>query len=157
MKQKTSPIKHPVFTKKRAASADFDQRCPDRVDDHPVTGARPGKRVATVDIPTVAKKPMVLREHSDKDRCDRVNKLVEADKATVGWFVEIFPADDQKLAPEDRWFAEVTQTKLVSLCEGKACRVMWCKVNTMTREIPIQNTQILLHHLKDYGPKSTFY
>jgi hypothetical protein len=38
---------------------------------------------------------------------------------------------------------------------------MWCKVNTLTREIPIQNTQILLHQLKDYGTKVhiclTFY
>jgi hypothetical protein len=42
---------------------------------------------AAVDIPTVAKKPMVLREHSDEDRCDRVNKLVEADKATLFWSI----------------------------------------------------------------------
>jgi hypothetical protein len=63
---------------------------------------------------------------------------------------------DQKLVSEDSWFAEVTEDKLVSSSEGKACRAMWCKVNTLAREIPIQNTEILLHHLKDYGPKSMF-
>ena len=156
MRHKVSPVKHPVLTKRRAPSADFDQRCPDRLDAHLITGAGPKKRGATVDNPTVAKKPMVLRDHSDTDRCDRVNKLVEADKATAGWFVEVFPEDDEKLAPEDRWFAEVTENKLVSSSEGKACRAMWCKVNTLAREIPIQNTEILLHHLKDYGTKSMF-
>ena len=70
--------------------------------------------------------------------------------------MEIFPADDQKLAPEDRWFAEMTENKLVSSSEGKACRAMWCKVNTLARETPIQNTEILLHHLKDHGTKSMF-
>jgi hypothetical protein len=105
---------------------------------------------------TVAKKGMVLKEHTEDDRCARVNALISASKATIGFFLEIFPSEDQVDDAGERWFAEVTESKICGVCPLRSVKAKWCKTNTLSPEVPYNSTQILLKHVKDYGPKGNF-
>jgi hypothetical protein len=111
---------------------------------------------------TVAKKGMVLKEHAEKDRCARVNPLISASKATIGFFLEIFPSPDQVDDEDERWFASVTESKICGVCPLRSVKARWCKTNKFqTVSLPKSPTtalmyNVLLKNVKDYGPKGNF-
>jgi hypothetical protein len=73
---------------------------------------------------------MVLREHDDQDRCDRVNDVISASKATVGFFLEIFPSEEDVSDAGERWFAEVIESKIHGFDHSRIIKAKWCKTNT---------------------------
>jgi hypothetical protein len=164
VKAKVSPTGRPVFTRRRNPSNDFDDPCPDRGDAVkgkalPNSGKRKRSSEADADdtVKTVTKKSMVLKEHPREDRCARVNALISASKATIGFFLEIFPSDDQVEVAGERWFAEVIEKKKKgSKIYGVSVKAKWCKTNTLSPEVPYNSTHISLKNVKDYGPKANF-
>ena len=158
VKTKTSPVKHPVLTKRRESSKDFDLACPTRCPEKGKPEKRQRSEADADDtlMKTVAKKGMVLKEHTEDDRCARVNALISASKATIGFFLEIFPSEDQVDDAGERWFAEVTESKIYGVCPSRSVKAKWCKTNTLSPEVPYNSTPILLKNVKDYGPKGNF-
>ena len=166
-----SPTKRPVLVPRRTPTDDFELKCPDKAEDSgkpplppkcPKSTAQvPRKRSSEPDVDdtatmTVAKKSMILREHDDGDRCARVNDLISASKATIGFFLEIFPSEDQVSDAGERWFAEIIESKIHGVNPSRSVRAKWCKTNTLSPQVPIQSTQVFLKNVKDYGPKANF-
>jgi hypothetical protein len=159
VKTKVSPVKLPVLTKRRELPKDFDLPCPTRCPEKGKPGKRQRSSEADADdtvMKTVAKKGMVLKEHTEDDRCARVNALISASKATLGFFLEIFPSEEEVDDAGERWFAEVTESKIYGVFPSQSVKAKWCKTNTLSPEVPYNSTQILLKNLKDYGPKGNF-
>ncbi len=77
-------------------------------------------------------------------------------KATVGFFLEIFPCEEEVGDAEERWFAEVTESKIHGVDPSRSIKAKWCKTNTLSPEVPLQITEIFLKNVKDYGPKVNF-
>jgi hypothetical protein len=149
VKAKVSPIKHPVFTKPREKSEDFEAACPDRGDaSKKRTRAEPPEPAEATEA---AKKPFtcqpILKVHADADRIARVNALVDENKSTAGFFIEAFTEPPET----ERWFMEVTHSKIIN---GKV-RGIWCKANSLTPESK-KVQDVLLEHVKDYGERSIF-
>lgn len=146
VKTKVSPVKHPVFTKQREKSTDFEVACPDRGD-----ASRKRVRAVPAEATKAAKKPVtcqpILKVHTDADRISRVNALVAKNQATAGFFIEAFT----KKPETERWFMEVTESKIIN---GKV-RGTWCEANSLTPESKTVQ-EVLLGHVKDYGERSVF-
>jgi hypothetical protein len=146
VKTKVSPVKHPVFTKRREKSEDFEAVCPDRGD-----ASKKRVRAVPTDATEAVKRPVTcqpnLKVHADADRIARVNDLVAENKATAGFFIEAFP----ETPATERWFMEVTQSKIIN---GKV-RGIWCKANSLTPESKTVQ-DVLLGHVKDYEERSMF-
>ncbi len=146
VRAKVSPVKHPVLTKPREKSEDFEAACPDRGD-----ASRKRIRAEPAEATKAAKKSVtcqpILKVHADADRIARVNALVDQNKATVGFFIEAFP----KPPETERWFMDITQSKIVN---GKV-RGTWCKANSLTPESKTVQ-DVLLENVKDYGDRSLF-
>ena len=158
-----SPTKRPVLVSRRTPTNDFDLKCPDKAEDSgkPPLPPKCKKRSSEPDVDdtarkTVAKKGMILREHDDGDRCARVNDLISASKATIGFFLEIFPSEDQVSDAGERWFAEIIESKIHGVDPSRSIRAKWCKTSTLSPQVPLQSTQIFLKNVKDYGPKANF-
>ena len=144
VKAKVSPVKHPVLTKPREKSEDFDAACPDR-------GDASKKRTRANSPPKAAKKTSLLKSHSDNDRIARVNALVATNKATVGFFAEAFPDPAHVKHPDERWFMQVTRAKITDTAlQGK-----WCLVNSLDLSDDPECT-LLLNLVKDYAERSVF-
>ena len=144
VKAKVSPVKHPVLTKKREKSEDFEAACPDR-------GDASKKRTRADCPPKAAKKTSLLKSHSDNDRIARVNALVATNKATVGFFAEAFPDRAHVKHPDERWFMQVTRAKITDT----ALRGKWCLVNSLDLSDDPECT-LLLNLVKDYAERSVF-
>ncbi len=146
VKAKVSPVKHPVLTKQREKSEDFEAACPDRGD-----ASKKRIRAEPAEATKATKKPFtcqpILKVHADADRIARVNALVAENKATAGFFIEAFTEPPET----ERWFMEVTQSKIVN---GKV-RGTWCEANSLTPESKTVQ-DVLLEHVKDYGERSIF-
>lgn len=126
-------------------------RCPEK--------GKPGKRQRSSEadaddtlMKTDAKKGMVLKEHTYEHRCARVNALISASKATIGFVLEIFPSEDEVDDAGEWWFTEVTESKIYGVCPLRSVKAKWCKKNTLSLQVPYNSTQILLKNVKDYGP-----
>jgi hypothetical protein len=153
VKQKVSPVKHPVLTARRQSTQDFDQRCPDRGS---IASTRKRVRAEPVDPAKAAKKNInccqpILKVHTDQDRIARVNAMIMKKEVTVGFFVEIFPEPSSVQDQSDRWFMEVTQNKI----SNGNIHGTWCKANSLTAESKTVHGQPL-GSVKDYGDRSTF-
>ena len=144
VKAKVSPVKHPVLTKPREKSEDFEAACPDR-------GDASKKRTRADCPPKAAKKTSLLKSHSDNDRIARVNALVATNKATVGFFAEAFPDRAHVKNPDERWFMQVTRAKITDT----ALRGKWCLVNSLDLSDDPECT-LLLNLVKDYAERSVF-
>jgi len=151
VKTKVSPVKHPVFTRPRERSEDFDEKCPDRGDTGRAGASRKRVHPEPAEATKAAKKTVtvqpILNVHSDADRIARVNALVAKNQATAGFFIEVFT----EVTEADRWFMEVTQSKIIN---GKV-RGTWCTANSLTAENKTVQ-DVPLGHVKDYGDRFTF-
>ncbi len=85
-----------------------------------------------------------------------MNDLISASKATIGFFLEIFPSPDEVSDAGERWFAEVTESKIHGVELLRSVRARWCKTKTLSPEVALQSTEIFLKNVKDYGPKVNF-
>ena len=150
VKTKVSPTKRPKLTNRRTASEDFDSLCPDKAD----TSAKPplpAKRSATT-TPKTAKKPRpAMITHTEANRIQRVTDLVNAKKATPGFFIEVFPFEKDVQHANERWFFEVTKSEIVN----NSVRGTWCNADSLTIEKKAEET-LHLRNAKDYGPRSHF-
>ena len=144
VKAKVSPVKHPVLTKPREKSEDFEAACPDR-------GDASKKRTRADCPPKAAKKTSLLKSHTDNVRIARVNALVATNKATVGFFAEAFPDRAHVKHPDERWFMQVTRAKITDT----ALRGKWCLVNSLDLSDDPECT-LLLNLVKDYAERSVF-
>ncbi len=147
IKQKVSPVKHPVFARRREATEDFDKRCPERAED------ASKKRIRAEPAPqsSVSKKLCVLKKHSDADRIGRVNALIAKNVATVGFFVEMFPDPDIVEHPDERWFMQVTNAKI----SNGEVRAKWCQADSLT-VTETAECRVQMATFKDYAERSKF-
>ncbi len=151
---KTSPNKHPVLTKRRAQSADFDVRCPDKGDD---CGKRPPKSksgpLAPVTPITASKKSRPsLITHTKDDCLDRVEALIAKNEATPGFFAEVVTDLSLVQDKDERWFMQVKKSKI----ENGFLRAVWCKTNSLTLVAGGKECPVHVHSIKDYGDQSNF-
>ena len=150
MKLKVSPNKRPALTKRRASSADWDVRCPDKMGAN-LSGGRPPlppKETGSTPATSKKKKPSLIT-HSDDDRIRRVNALIAKNEATPGFFIEAIPSKD---CPNDRWFMQVTSATITN----QTLTGIWCHTNSLTLETSVEDT-IHLGAVKDYGENTMFF
>jgi translation initiation factor 2 beta subunit (eIF-2beta)/eIF-5 len=146
VKHKNSPNQHPVCTGRRRAVEDFDRRCPERAD-----ASRKRTRAVSPSKSAKKGKPSLLKSHTDKDRVARVNALIANPKATVGFFAEAFPDQAEVKHPDERWFMQVTRTKITdNALQGK-----WCLVNSLDLSDDPE-CALQLNLVKDYAERSVF-
>ena len=93
----------------------------------------------------------MLKSHTDNDRVSRVNALIANNKATVGFFAEAFPDPAEVKHPDERWFMQVTRTKITdNALQGKLCLV-----NSLDLSDDPECT-LQLNLVKDYAERSVF-